>query len=389
MTISLDSRSISKAREKYLEFIISMKGSSSDFFLTPNSEASPYARCFAVYGYYLLNEKIDDQGILAKRIHDDLVKMKLNLNLSVNELRHNKPYMQLLTFSLSALKILEALDEYPLADEIVPLIDLDVSEYLNNSGFARGVPRSGNQAMFIAILLIYTNNLGFDNELKLNEWLSLHIKTINKHGFWGDFKTMTHLQFQNGYHQYEIFEYLNAKEVPWAVASDNTASLADSDGHFAPYPGGGGCYDYDAIFLITTNPESIKKHYQLIIKTAKKILSEQNPDGGFCESHYIRPRSLQNFTKSLNHALNASGKAKVERFRQTLTLLRPKYNRIHTHWSEYSREWSESNLWDSWFRMLTLARIDVALKPENSNEWGFINFPGIGYHHSLDLRKRD
>jgi hypothetical protein len=33
--------------------------------------------------------------------------------------------------------------------------------------------------------------------------------------------------------------------------------------------------------------------------------------------------------------------------------------------------------------MLTLARIQVALEPQRSSEWGFIDFPGIGHHWSL------
>jgi hypothetical protein len=49
----------------------------------------------------------------------------------------------------------------------------------------------------------------------------------------------------------------------------------------------------------------------------------------------------------------------------------------------YSREWGESSLWDSWFRMLSVARIQAALHPSEATQWGFIDFPGIGYHRSL------
>ena len=77
------------------------------------------------------------------------------------------------------------------------------------------------------------------------------------------------------------------------------------------------------------------------------------------------------------------GEARIERLRQSVTLLRPKHNRIHTHWSQYSRRWNESDLWDSWFRMLTIARIDVALDPKKIVEWGFIDYPGIGFHPLL------
>lgn len=52
-----------------------------------------------------------------------------------------------------------------------------------------------------------------------------------------------------------------------------------------------------------------------------------------------------------SHTLNAFGKGPLftERLRYGLTLQRPKHDRIHTHWSQYSRRWDESNLWDTWF----------------------------------------
>ena len=66
------------------------------------------------------------------------------------------------------------------------------------------------------------------------------------------------------------------------------------------------------------------------------------------------------------------------------------YSAIHnplqypkTHWTKYSRRWGESNLWDTWFRLLTIARIEISLENENINKWGFIKYPGIGYHYLL------
>jgi hypothetical protein len=163
-------------------------------------------------------------------------------------------------------------------------------------------------------------------------------------------------------------------------------SLADENGHFAPYPGGGGCYDYDAVFMLTPHgriPDEASG--RLLERTARTLLAEQNADGGFCESHLVRPRSLSKLSGFVRHIWAARGNPGVfrERLRYGLTLQRTKHDRIHTHWSRYSRLWSESNLWDTWFRMLALARIDVAMNPEHARNWGFIDYPGIGYHPSL------
>ena len=373
------------AREKYRGFIDSTRRGACEFSLTINAEYTPFARCFAIFGYHLLGCELDDCSdsmassiVYALRLYREQ-KIDCGCHLEID-----KPYLQLLTFSLSALSIIDKLDEYSLEDHVIPIVSKDIKCDIDRSGALIGKARSGNQAMFIGILLLYArDNLGMNTQQAIDRWVELHLDSINTFGFWGNTKSMSHLQFQNGFHQYELLEYLHADAVPWRRAADSVASLGDGDGHFAPYPGGGGCYDYDAVFLLTTTAANVKRHKDLLCLTAKTLLAEQNADGGFCESKYVRPRSLGNILKSLNHVLAGRDRARTERLRQMVTLLRPQHDRIHTHWSIYSRGWGESDLWDSWFRMLTIARIDVAFNPEHAVNWGFIDFPGIGYHPSL------
>src|SRR4029453_13888710 len=111
-------------------------------------------------------------------------------------------------------------------------------------------------------------------------------------GFWGPDGGMTHLQFQNGYHQYEILEYLGSHNPRQRESLDAVASLVDAEGHFAPYPGGGACYDYDAVFLLTPQgrvTDSQTRH--LLDRTARTLIAEQQPNGGFAESLRVRPRT--------------------------------------------------------------------------------------------------
>ena len=380
----ITSEQLEQAKIRYRSFIDSTRLGDLDFGLTPRSDSTPYARCFAVFGYALLCIQLDDSAdALAQSMVRDLDTMKRSRTEVGIDLLFDKPYLQLLTFTLSSLSVLKRLEVYPLLNHIEPLLSTDIEVELKKCGVFEGRPRSGNQAMFFAILLLYAARLGFETEESIVLWQRLHKDTLNSFGFWGKCASMSHLQFQNGYHQYEILEYLETSRIPWRTAADNVAKLADNDGHFAPYPGGGGCYDYDAVFILTGHPSSIQKHSALLNLTALTLMAEQNNDGGFCESKAIRPRSLSNLIKSIDHALNARGAARLERLRHAVTLIRPKHNRVHTHWSHYSRQWGESDLWDSWFRMLTLARIDCAFNPEHSKSWGFINFPGIGFHPSL------
>jgi len=380
----LDQDSIYIARERYKNFI-NLLDNGNNFNFTLNSEATEFSRCFAIFGLHLIGEtsKLSlRSNKLSSDIRKDLDLYKAKRQKLEFSLRQDKPYLQLLAFSLSALSILGKLKEDPLEDHIVGLISNNIEDSIEKIESLAGRPQSGNQSMFIMIILYHAHAyLDLDTLPLIQKWQKIHLDAINKFGFWGSFDSMSHLQFQNGYHQYEIFDYFQTKNVPWDSASSFVANLADDDGHFAPYPGGGGCYDYDAIYLLTcSSSQSINKHTKLLLKTAKSILSEQNSDGGFCESKKIRPRNLENIIKAIKHVNSSTGLARIERLRQLITLLRIKHNSINTHWSVYSRGWGESDLWDSWFRMLTIARIDIALNPTNHLNWGFINYPGIGYH---------
>ena len=376
---------IEAAKVRYGQFIESCRVGDT-YRLTPNSETSAYALCFAIFGLNLIGHgKLIEEN---KIVWDKLIRKNLTLKRDERKqvawLNRDKPYLQLLAFSLSALSILGTLKQDPLRDKVMELIPTDIESELRQSGVLSGTARSGNHAMFLAIFLIHARDyLGEDTEGALSRWLKLHLKNMNRFGFWGNSSSMSHLQFQNGYHQYEIMDYLEIDDAPWYLVADNVSQLADKEGQFAPYPGGGGCYDYDAVFLITAaGASSIKRHKEILNCISRTILSAQGEDGGFCESLHIRPRSPQNIRRAVEHILMSAGRARLERLRQCLTLLRPKHDRISTHWSEYSRRWDESDLWDSWFRMLTIAKIQMAVAPDGKDNWGFISYPGIGFHNA-------
>lgn len=376
---------------RYAAFVRSCLDGPTSARLTPRADPSPFALCFAIFGLQLAgdHDTLVLHGSAWARALREAVRLTARQRASSVDLATDKHFLQLLTFSLSALTVLGRLDEDPLADVVLPLLPADVPAALRRAGADRGLARSGNHAMFIAILLLHARrSLERDTDAALADWVRCHRQWMNRFGFWGTDDSMSHLQFQNGYHQYEVLEYLGEHGDFWDRAADAVASLADAEGHFAPYPGGGGCYDYDAVFLLTASPDIARRHEELLGRTAATLLSEQNPDGGFAESLRVRPRSLDNLRRAWRHVLQASGRARVERLRQALTLLRPRHDRIETHWSRYSRGWAESDLWDAWFRMLALARIECALDPATPRPWGFIDFPGIGYHPRAKDRGR-
>lgn len=377
--------------ERLVAFVWACDACSPDFRLTPNAEPTPYARCFAVFLLHLLR----DPGLsviavpLAQAIVHDLKEIRSRPGVDIR----SKSYRQLLTFSLSALAALPG-SSPRLLDEFVAEQILDLSlEDLEHIGCLEGKAGSGNQAMFTAIFLIHGRDyLGLNTQPLIDAWVEVHLQRMNHYGLWGSSVGMTHLQFQNGYHQHEILEYLGVENPYRSQTLYAIRALADQEGHFAPYPGGGGCYDYDAVFMLTPQgkiPDEFTR--KLLLQIEATIASEQGPDGGFAESIRVRPRSLANLRMFASHILDAWGNGSLfaERLRYGLTLQRFKHDRIHTHWSRYSRRWNESDLWDSWFRMLALARINTAVYPEHSGHWGFIDYPGIGYHPSLQVGNGD
>ena len=378
--------SLKKCRIAASRYLEEMTKDSGVFRLTKASDPSDYARCFYVFLAHTLKQS---QSLPHERLAADIRKaVRKQRQFSGDCFRH-KLFRQLLTFSLSALKLLDGLREDALEDLVEEQLLCSLNDELEQFGCLDGRAGSGNQAMFMAIFLIHARDyLGMGTQPLLDEWGEAHTKQMNRFGFWGADAGMTHLQFQNGYHQHEILEYLGLENPRLEHTLAAVRGLVDSEGHFAPYPGGGGCYDYDAVFMLTPEgrvPDEAAR--ALLLRTAATIASEQRPDGGFAESVRVRPRSITNLRRFASHTLDALGKGPLftERLRYGLTLQRPKHDRIHTHWSQYSRRWDESDLWDTWFRMLTLARIDVAMHPDHASNWGFIDYPGIGYHPSLRI----
>lgn len=385
LSAAFDVDRIEQMRRDYARFIYKCRTSDGKFRLTPRAEPSAFARCFALFGLNLLgsdllSEYCTDQTALA--IRDDLEVMRLRrLNQNV-DIAFDKPYLQLLCFSLSALHVINKLNTVTLEEYVLPLVKRDIIRDLDRCGALRGVPSSGNHAMFMAILRLYASEqLGIDCKEDLDAWHHAHMAAMNSICFWEPRNTVTYSQFQNGYHQYEIFEYLAVEGDFLVRAAQAVASLCDRYGRFAPLPGGGGCHDYDAgsILLAARRHSSLKDYDEILTRLALSISLSQNQDGGFSETRDFRPFTFQRCLKIFGHLITGPISAMPEKIYQLASLSRPSFSRITTHWSSYRRGWDESNLWDSWFRIMIYGRIQMSLSPNLPLRWYPITFPGIGF----------
>jgi hypothetical protein len=380
----LADKDVAELKLQAFNFLQKCLNQERQYSLTPLSDSSTFSQVFSIFLLNFIGEldnKVVNYDEMAINLVKGLYKYKEEREI-VAALDRDKYFMQLFSFVLSALFLLNKTKEYPLGELIAQILPDDMGQYLKEIGSLQGIPQSGNLAMCMGVFSIYARDtLKMDTQTLIDDWVNIHMNAMNGNGFWGDRKT-SHLQFQNGYHQYEIFDYLSICNHKKESAAYLVKKIADIRGQYAPYFGGSGCYDYDAVAILTMpGLELNNKDKSLLIVTGNTILSEQNSDGGFSESQWIWPTTLKTFYYGARHVVAASSDLKKERLRYFLSTLLFKNRRINTHWTKYSRNWSESNLWDTWFRLQTIARIDIALNCKNTKRWGFIDFPGIGFHH--------
>ena len=373
---------IQTAVDRTLEFLSQLEAKDG-FRLFARSEITPYARCFVIFTRSLCKDddwiQLNRESLIRDLNQDFLNFYKYRMDQNV-DLQYDKPVLQLLCFTLSALEILKG----DLSSEgkkiVINYLNTNMQNDFENRRVFLGSPGSGNYAMFKAILLYYRlHKLDGFGAAELSEWIDLHLSTANKFGFWGDNKSMQYLYFQNGYHQYEIFEAMDVSSAPWTTAARHTMIFSDALGHFAPYPGGGGCYDYDAIFMLTSPFVDNIGQIPIVNKTLNNVLREQNDDGGFCESKFIRsnrgfPRPIALFVHLLNQPVHCRFSSAIH----GINLFRAKHSTVRTHWCETDRRWNESNAWDTFFRLSLIARVVRYLELPGANLFKVNEFPGIG-----------
>ncbi len=351
------------------------------FKLFKRSEVSPYARCFVIFIKYLTKQFNWLEKRKSKLIYDlniDLNNYYENKISSNIDWRYDKSFLQLFCFTLSSLNILDAQLNNKNLEILKKILDIKILESLEKKSVHKGISSSGNHSMFLAIFNIYSNNfLKSDRSKQIQEWLDFNCGSMNSNGFWGQNNKMDYLQFQNGYHQYEIFEYLKFEKVSWNIAAKNILLMSDKYGHFAPWPGGGACYDYDAVFMLTSKFVNDIGQEDVLRKTLNSIIGEQNFDGGFCESTYMKNNLWIKLVNIIKHIYSQPKHLWLWSLFINFNLIRYKHRYITTHWTQIQRKWEESNAWDTFFRLSTISRICNHLNLSEKDLFKINNFPGI------------
>ncbi|MBU1864502.1 MAG: hypothetical protein KKH94_12655 [Candidatus Omnitrophica bacterium] len=384
-------------RRRALNWLLTMQINQTRFRMVAGGGQTIFTSCFALFLLYLLRK----QNVFPQR-EKDVWAAYINsfqdkdsgyyVPANYNGELHSKVVHQLTCFCLSALHIVDGKPQYPFTFLKKWLSSENVEEYVRNIGCFKGKPMTGNMAMFLAIFLTYQYETHKDLFAldQLNKWFNCHNKAQNpRTGFWGNsIGTKSYAGFQNAFHQFLVYSYWGKPVQYHTKIVDTILSLQAPDGFFAPYPGGGGCWDYDAADILINcgyyrgyKQEEIKDS---LIRLLMAILASQNTDGGFCESQK-RPMYFGDVFSGDNKKFILSGhdpSVWYYRLRTTASISRSKMARIYTHWTSDGRLWNQSDLWNTWFRCLTIVAIDTVLSGDQKMDktgWHFHKSIGLGY----------
>lgn len=370
---------IEEFNDKIFQFLLTHRSTEGFFKLTINSDFSVFSHCF---GIFILNSikrlpEFEDHFVTwSKFICNEILKDADDLDY-----RFNKSKMQKLCFSLSALHLMNIAPIKEVDKLIFKIIDIDIEVYLKNIGFFDNKSQSANFCMFYGVLLIYCQEkLKMDKSDEISNFIRLQMNVVDNNGFFNRNK-FSHLAFQNFYHQFEIFEYLDIQIPNLENGISQILSLKRSN-YFnnAPYFGSSGCYDFDALSIVITS-QNLKLNF--LKDFFFYILNQQNSDFGFSEAKNIRPLDFTYFCNGFKHLLSSNNiYIFKERLIYFINYIHPKYARIDTHWTKYSRKWNESNLWDTWLKIQILYKILLAYDSKYFEKINFIDFPGMGYYKS-------
>jgi len=110
-------------------------------------------------------------------------------------------------------------------------------------------------------------------------------------------------------------------------------------------------------------------------------LANQNPDGGFCWGR-PRPFGRKGYGRLAGDIFrHRSPVYWYLSWRAALAIQIRRRPQLHTGWADQPRDWTESSIFDTWFRCLTIAEISQVLtdSPYAQLNWQYLSVPGLGW----------
>jgi len=367
--------------------------------LHQTADPSVFASCFAVFLRHLFNDlqTLSDEERTVwlswlqsfQEAESGLFKDLENEDRATDPL-HDAEHLnrQLSTFCLSAIDALGGkphhrlsfLDPWKDSDRLVQWLEsLDWTNPWN----------CGNKVMFMGIFLAYDAHYNADISAQkaLDVWFGWHNQYQNPAtGFWGEGRKAEFIDGMGGaYHQYVIYNFQN-RTINYADRIvDKTLFLQQPDGMYSAYGGGASCYELDAvdilIHLYRRHDYRRKEIEETLRRVLAGVLANQNLDGGFCWAHLPNWGMRDFWQLGTNILRYGSIYYWYLCWRSAIRIKTIRRPTILTGWARQARGWSDSSIFDTWFRCLTIAEIGQVLTdiPYTEINWQFLNAPGLGW----------
>ena len=396
-TLTAQMLDFEKLKKDVLLWLDSLKvpGSSCRYKFHANADDTIFCSCFALFILDLFREteKFTQQERQAwishiRSFQDDKYGYFEPEDYYHQDKERNRH--QLTCFCLSALGILGVEPESPLSFVQQWKTPDDVRRYLYDRGCHEGRPGSGNKAMFLAIFLTYEYERTGETHLldKIDAWFEFHDQAQNENGFWGkDRRSQFFHGLQNGFHQLLVYFYWNRPINRLGTIVDVALRLRDREGFFSPVCSGWPCYDYDAIHVLVNAYHLLDYKRAEITKSLKRAFYAmariQNEDGGFCQSKRNADGTRDLMKSLLFYIYGKNPYIWYYRLRKSLGTTTRKRSSITTGWTKNGRAWDESNLWDTWFRCLSLAEITKTIELKDApglKKTQFHRVLGLGFN---------
>ncbi|MGF1584841.1 MAG: hypothetical protein ACFCUM_05940 [Bacteroidales bacterium] len=360
-----------------------------EYKFSPGTSSSLFTTCFALYILDLFKET-DNLSLEEKKEWTNYINSFQSESDGLfypNPQYHpdkERDVFQASCFCLSALSILESKPKYRIS-----IVDQwrtrdNVEQYLKERGCHLGKSGSGNKAMFQAILLTHEYERDKDHVLleSINSWFDFHDRFQNSSGFWGKGRQgRLYKGLQNALHQFVIYEYWNRNYPRIEQVAQTALKLNDQEGFFSHLPGGDSCKEYDSLHLLLYfYKDSLKLIEPVLEKAIGALITRWNEDGGFCENP-TRPFK-SNYTQLMAFIFNAqNNEIRITRGINVLKeIIKPKKHNTRK-WIKESQPWSESTLWDTWFRCLSIAEISCFIDSNYYKRYRFHKHIGLGFNH--------
>lgn len=359
--------------DRTIDFILNLQNIDGAFRFHPTGSATLLSTCFAVQALFLL-DKIDlidremvSNYLLAQQRRDGIFCDPVFDVDGLSGLQ-SRDYIewQFTYFALIALDMLGSTPEKKIYF-IEPFQDLEILKTWLDKRNWNDFWYSSNEIMFLMYFLSHVKR-DAQQYSSIDESLDFIFRYLDLRqdpttGYWGnEVRSNPRNGLFGAAHIYLFYEYYG-KTINFGEAIvESTLKLQQEDGLYGP-AGGGACEDYDAIeVLARLRPlcsEMDDRIHSSMLCTLNIINSTKSVAGGF------------GYRLSLPAPMIAL-KRKINRI-----LRRTKYR--YSGWDRMECDMYSPDIWGTYFRLLTIAIVEINLDLPKSYPYRSYSLPGWGY----------